>query len=334
MTLEEREKEISMKVGRKKIGGSAARKSVTTAITATAAMAAIVAGGTGCSGPGKTFTKSMVLGGKKVSARRLNNGEHLFVTYCSACHGVNGDGKGPASIGLRPPPRNFTQGQFKFGAVASGQLPNDEDFLRIIQKGLHGSAMLPWNDVPERELMDIIQYIKTLSPKWADKTPGEPIVPGPDPWGKERRDEAVTRGMKVYHGLAQCLSCHPAYETVETINAASLELSKREAILRPDAYHAELKDSDYGYKLMPPDFTRDHVRSGETLEDIYRTIASGIGGTAMPTWRGALSDDDLWAMAYYVRSLIDVKGTPEADARREKLVAALAVTSHEDMKAN
>ena len=278
----------------------------------------------GCSGPGRTFKKSMTLGGKKVSARRLNNGEHLFVTYCSACHGVNGDGKGPASIGLRPPPRNFTQGRFKFGAVASGQLPNDEDFLRITQKGLHGSAMLPWNDVPERELMDIVQYIKTLSPKWAEKTPGEPIVPGPDPWGKERRDEAVTRGMKVYHGMAQCLSCHPAYETVETINAASLELSKREAILRPDAYHAELKDSEYEYKLMPPDFTRDHVRSGETLEDIYRTIASGIGGTAMPTWKGALSDDDLWAMAYYVRSLIDIKGTPEADARRERLIAAAA----------
>jgi mono/diheme cytochrome c family protein len=199
--------------------------------------------------------------------------------------------------------------------------------MRIIQKGLHGSAMLPWNDVPERELMDIIQYIKTLSPKWAEKTPGEPIVPGPDPWGAERKAEAVTRGMKVYHGMAQCLSCHPAYETRETVNAASLELSKREALLRPDAYHAELKDSEYGYKLMPPDFTRDHVRSGETLEDIYRTIASGIGGTAMPTWKGALPDDDLWAMSYYVRSLIDIKGTREADARREKLVAAVTVAS-------
>src|ERR1039457_6330789 len=271
-----------MKVGRKRVDRDAASRTIATASIAALLVAALAGGGAGCSGPGKTFTKSMVLGGKKVSARRLNNGEHLFVTYCSACHGVNGDGKGPASIGLRPPPRNFTQGEFKFGAVASGQLPNDEDFMRIIQKGLHGSAMLPWNDVPERELMDIIQYIKTLSPKWADKTPGEPIVPGPDTRGKERRDEAVTRGMKVYHGLAQCLSCHPAHETPET------------------------------------------------LEDIYRTSASGIGGTAMPTWRGALSDDDLWAMAYYVRSLIDVKGTPEADARREKLVAALAGTSHED----
>ncbi|MCM3877944.1 MAG: c-type cytochrome [Thermoanaerobaculia bacterium] len=320
-----------MKVGRKKVDGGAAPRTIAASSIAALLVAALAGGGTGCSG--RTFTKSMTLGGKKVSARRLNRGEHLYVTYCSACHGIKGDGKGPAAIGLRPPPRNFTQGQFKFAAVASGQLPNDEDFLRIIQKGLHGSAMLPWNDVPEREIMDIVQYIKTLSPKWADKSPGEPIVPGPDPWA-ERKGEAITRGMKVYHGMAQCLSCHPAYETKETINAASLELAKREATLRPDAYYAEMKDSDYGYKLMPPDFTRDHVRAGETLEDIYRTIASGIGGTAMPTWKGALPDDDIWAMAYYTRSLIEIKGSPAADARREKLVASLAVASHGNTKTN
>jgi hypothetical protein len=194
--------------------------------------------------------------------------------------------------------------------------------------------MLPWNDVPERDLLDIIQYLKTLSPKWAEKTPGEPIVPGPDPWGDTRRAEAVTRGMKVYHGLAQCLSCHPAYESNETIQAASMELSRREATLRDDPYHAEQKDSDYGTSLMPPDFTRDHVRSGEELTDIYRTIASGIGGTAMPTWKGALPDDDIWAMSYYVRSLIDLKGTREADNRRDKLVAALAPSHGASAKTN
>ena len=105
-----------MKVGRGKVGKGEA--------SIAALLAALLLGSvTGCSGPGKTFKKSMTLGGKKVSARRLNNGEHLFLTYCSACHGVNGDGKGPASVGLRPPPRNFQQGQFKFAAVASGQLP-------------------------------------------------------------------------------------------------------------------------------------------------------------------------------------------------------------------
>ena len=299
-----------------------------------AAIGATVLLVTACSGPGTHFVKSQTLGGKRVSARRLNHGHELFLTYCAACHGVEGDGKGPAAVGLRPPPRNFKQGQFKFAAVASGQLPNDEDLLRIVQKGLHGSAMLPWNDVPERDLLDIIQYLKTLSPKWAEKAPGEPIVPGPDPWGDARKAEAVTRGMKVYHGLAQCLSCHPAYESPQTIAAASMELSKREATLRPDPYHSEMKESDYGYKLMPPDFTRDHVRSGETLPDIYRTIASGIGGTAMPTWKGALPDDDIWAMAYYVRSLIEIKGTPAADDRREKLVAALTPSHGDGAKAN
>ncbi len=313
-----REEEIAMKVRRPFAAGAAA-----------AFLVAGLTAAAGCSGPGTPFVKSRTLGGKRVSARRLNRGHELFVTYCAACHGVEGDGKGPASVGLRPPPRNFTQGQFKFAAVASGQLPNDEDLLRIVQKGLHGSAMLPWNDVPERDILDIVQYIKTLSPKWADKTPGEPIVPGPDPWGDARKAEAITRGMKVYHGLAQCLSCHPAYESKETIDAASMELSKREATLRPDPYHSEMKDSDYGTKLMPPDFTRDHVRSGEALTDIYRTIASGIGGTAMPTWKGALPDDDIWAMAYYVKSLIALKGTREADDRRDRLVAALA-PSHGD----
>jgi mono/diheme cytochrome c family protein len=318
-----------MKVGKTIAAGGARSAAGMAAFIAAAAVLTA-----GCSGPRAPFVKSQTLGGKRVSARRLNHGRELYLTYCAACHGTEGDGKGPASVGLRPPPRNFKQGQFKFAAVASGQLPNDEDLLRIVQKGLHGSAMLPWNDVPERDLLDIIQYLKSLSPKWAEKTPGEPIVPGPDPWGAARKAEAVTRGMKVYHGLAQCLSCHPAYESKETIQAASLELSKREATLRDDPYHSEQKDSDYGYSLMPPDFTRDHVRSGEALTDIYRTIASGIGGTAMPTWKGALPDEDIWAMAYYVRSLIDIKGTREADDRRDKLVAALAPSHGDGAKAN
>ena len=44
----------------------------------------------------------------------------------------------------------------------------------------------------------------------------------PPPQGKQYK--VMTRGMKVYHGFAQCLSCHPAYEKKETISAASLEL--------------------------------------------------------------------------------------------------------------
>jgi mono/diheme cytochrome c family protein len=276
----------------------------------------------GCAGPQKTFRKAQVLGGKKVSARALNDGAQKYLVYCQACHGVNGDGKGPASVGLRPPPRDFRLGKFKFAAVSSGQLPNDDDLMRIVRGGLHGTAMLPWSDIPDKDIFDILQYVKTLSPRWADGKPGEPIVPPPDPWGPERKADAVTRGMKLYHGFAQCLLCHPAYEPAQVVNAASLELSKREAQLRPDPFASQLKESDYGVKILPPDFVRDPVRSGEALTDLYRTIASGIGGTAMPAWKGALPDDDIWAIAYYVRSLVEMRGTAAATELKERLLAS------------
>ncbi len=72
--------------------------------------------------------------------------------------------------------------------------------------------MLAW-DVPEAELDDLIQYLKSFSPRWRTETAGEPLVASPDPWvGREA--EALARGTRVYHGLAQCaVACHPAYAT-------------------------------------------------------------------------------------------------------------------------
>ena len=80
--------------------------------------------------------------------------------------------------------------------------------------------------------------------------------------------------------------------------------------MRADLYFPVAKDSDYGVKILPPDFTFNELRGGETLEDIYRAVAAGIGGTAMPTWKNVLPDPDLWAMAYYVRWLVALRGTP------------------------
>jgi mono/diheme cytochrome c family protein len=278
----------------------------------------------GCGGPARRFTKSMTLGGKTVSAHRLNRGAEAYVVYCSACHGLNGDGKGPAAAGLRPPPRDFTQAKFKFAAVSSGELPNDEDIVRSVKLGLHGTAMLAWNDVPPADVDAIVDFLKTLSTKWADGTPGAPIVASPDPWGVAKKNEAIARGKLVYHGFAQCLLCHPAYASQDEVNEASLATTKRPATLRDDPFHAQMTPSEFGPDLMPPDFTRDPIRAGETLPDLYRTIASGVGGTAMPSWKGAMPEGDIWALAYYVRSLAGMRGTVEA----EHLKGALTVPAH------
>jgi mono/diheme cytochrome c family protein len=272
----------------------------------------------GGDGP-RPITEPLTLGGRQVSVAALAHGREVYAHYCRSCHGDQGDGKGTAALGLVPPPRDLRLGVYKFGAVAAGSLPTDADFVRIIRGGLHGTAMQAW-DVPPAELDDLIQFVKAFSPRWKSETPGDPIVASPDPWGSREAD-AVARGVRVYHGLAQCaVACHPAYVTKAEIYAYTKELTRMEVReFRADLYDPVAKDSDYGFKITPPDFTFNPLRSGETVGDVYRTIASGIGGTAMPTWKNVLPEEDLWALAHYVRSLVALRG-PAATAQRTKLV--------------
>jgi mono/diheme cytochrome c family protein len=283
-------------------------------------LGALVAIGAACKGYRvEEFREPRKLGGKEVSANVLTEGREAYTQYCRACHGDAGDGKGPAARGLRPPPRDFTTGTFKFAAVPGGSLPHDDDLERIIQDGLHGTAMLAWDGIPEDKVHEIIQYLKTFSERWNEEEPGERIVAEPDPW-KGREEEAVLRGKKVYHGLAQCLSCHPSYASKEEISAIGKELTGNPVTdFREDMYGAMLTDSEFGVKLLPPDFLRSELRSvrpDHRKEDLFRVIASGVGGTAMPTWKGSLPDEELWALVHYVDSLLAAKGTDAARALR------------------
>jgi mono/diheme cytochrome c family protein len=273
-----------------------------------------------------SFDAPVKLGGVTVAPEVLAAGQRGYMLYCRACHGEKGDGKGPASAGQRPPPRDFTAAVFKFGAGPAGTLPHDEDLVRIVEGGLHGTAMVPW-DVPRPTVLAIVQYLKTFSPRWKEETPGEVVAPTPDPWVGNAAD-GVARGRKLYHGLAQCLGCHPAYASRREIDAASRELTgNRTTDFRPDMYGASLKDSDFGIPLLAPDFTHADMRSvreRSRLEDIYRVIASGVGGTAMPAWKGSLPEADLWALAHYVESIAALKDRPEAKEllRRNELADA------------
>lgn len=282
---------------------------------------------------GETHTfAAPVAGGVAVTGHELNLGYQSYTRYCYACHGEKGDGHGPSSYGLRPPPRNFTLGIFKFARLrSSDELPNDEDLKYIVKNGLHGSAMLAW-DIPDEELGRILNYIKTFAPqKWEKKKKsGEPVktlevfeIPA-DPWqGKDI--EAVTRGQELYHLKAECLNCHPSYVGKEDLFKLSGVAAKREpdtfkAIsgFRDDPHGSVAKDSaEYAVRLLPPDFTFHQVRSihpGSEINDLFRLISFGVY-PIMPAWKGALEDKDIWAIAHYVKSLLDLRTNPAAAAK-------------------
>jgi len=52
-----------------------------------------------------------------------------------------------------------------------------------------------------------------------------------------------------------------------------------------------------------PDFTTAKTQSGISDADIIETITNGRKGTIMPAWKGKLSDEEIAAVALYLRSL-------------------------------
>ncbi|MFN0205125.1 MAG: c-type cytochrome [Planctomycetota bacterium] len=289
---------------------------------------------------GKEEVPSVKFGdGTVVNADVLNRGKTAYGTFCSSCHGMNGDGKGPSAPGLMPPPRNFAamdqKLQFKFAGVRAGDLPTDDDLVRLVTNGLHGTAMLKW-DVSDTRLREIVQYIKTFSNRWfsTDETKGTQIEISPDPYKPETKNDAIRVGKRAYHlkTEAGCAVCHPAYITETEYASILTDAGQAVETLRPNAAWSEPKYSDtYEVKITPPDFTWHEMRSiqkvdpaatGAELEkqragrrkDLYRAIAAGIGGTAMPTWKGQLPEEKLWGLVYYVESLLDITANPSARA--------------------
>ncbi|MDY7231350.1 c-type cytochrome [Hyalangium rubrum] len=289
--------------------------------------------------------------GRTLTAETLERGRDVYTYYCISCHGERGDGQGPTAVGMRPPPRSFRQGLFKFGDVAVGELPTDEALKRTLRRGLHGTPMLAW-DVPAADVEAVVQYLKTFSPRWREEAPGKPLEVSPDPW-KGREAEAVERGQAVYHvagvGYAGCSGCHISYLPRAELESLTERLTGRKVNLsKADLYTPQARDSDYAVavdakgeptqlaKVLPPDFLQHKLRTvwplGEEVEDtdytpqrqredLYRVIAAGVGGAAMPTWKGAIPEENLWALTYYVQTLVNLRDTSEGRALKERLLA-------------
>jgi mono/diheme cytochrome c family protein len=67
--------------------------------------------------------------------------EQIFATRCFTCHGAQGAGDGPASAGLTPPPRNFTDPAWQ-SSVTDGHI---EQIILYGGAAVGRSPMMPGN---------------------------------------------------------------------------------------------------------------------------------------------------------------------------------------------
>jgi cytochrome c oxidase cbb3-type subunit I/II len=206
-------------------------------------------------------------------------GRDVYVDHCAGCHGARGDGAGRAATFLSPLPRDFTAGVFKFRSTPSGSLPTDGDLFRTITRGVRWTAMPTWHEVPDKARLAVVAYIKTLSTRWTEDAV-EPPIPMPAP--PRATPELLARGKALY-AQAKCAECHGESG-------------------RGDGPSAETLRDDVERPIRPTDLTRGQLKGGAAVSDVYRTMTTGLDGTPMPSFGDSMSDEERWAIAYYVLS--------------------------------
>jgi mono/diheme cytochrome c family protein len=94
-------------------------------------------------------------------AQSTAEGQKLYATYCSSCHGDKGRGDGAAGKALPVKPADHTDGKLMSSF-------SDEFLQNIIAKGgaaVGKSAFMPaWGGVlKENQLQDLVTYVRSLA---------------------------------------------------------------------------------------------------------------------------------------------------------------------------
>ena len=236
-----------------------------------------------------------LVAGRCVAAGLLDSGKSVYLQHCVACHGVNGEGNGPASVWLFPRPRNFSAGLFKIKSTPGMGLPTDEDLFNTVTRGMPGSSMPSFTYLSEQERRDAVQYIKFLS-SFTDAS-GKRV---------NRFEEAQKNGQ-----LAESIQVPPEPAvTVQSLAEGGRLFSKLNCVLchgetgAGDGPNASTLKDTQGLYLPPRDFNTGAFRGGHTGRDLFTRIAVGLPGTPMVAFDNKLmTDQERWSLVHFVQSL-------------------------------
>lgn len=212
-------------------------------------------------------------------------GKAVYFMSCVHCHGKTGKGDGAASLFLgpysHPRPNDFTARRFKFRSTESGQLPMLTDLMRTIREGIPG-IMPSFRNLGESGIRQVALYLK---------------------------EQFIQKGLPIETTIKYVEHVGPYTYSVESV--------KRGAILYQEmgcgACHGDdgkgqvdSMQDDRGLMIMPMDLSRpESFGNGNSHEDIYRTLMTGLDGTPMPSYGDFFvgREDKAWDLVHFILSL-------------------------------
>jgi mono/diheme cytochrome c family protein len=269
---------------------------------------------------------------ERITAERLRQGQAVYLRQCALCHGVTGDGAGPAADYLKPKPRDYRRGIFKFTSTEPGAKPRRSDLVRTIRYGAKGTSMPAFRFLPEEEVQAVVDYILMLSFRGQfEYVAIEELSPqyGEDePLEMADFEDSLMQIAEVWDLADQQfvlpLSRRPAFDD------ESIRLG-REAFLNPELGCSKCHGADgrghtqenvgrdpWGNEVQAADLTSGLLHGGRRPVDIYRRIHSGVN--PMPSFVDALQDDPdtLWHLVHFVLAVAEGRPLPEIEISNER----------------
>jgi cytochrome c oxidase cbb3-type subunit 2 len=223
---------------------------------------------------------------------------------CADCHGVRGDGRGLSARGFAQPATDFTKGTYKFRTTTTDAVPAPGDIERSIREGMSGTEMVPFkNLLTEKRIAELAAYLRGFSEDLSDPdTKPEPdeivAIPAERPF--PRTAETVEEGKELWDDN-DCADCHE-----ENGRGTSEE------------------QDDWGRPVFMVSFLEGYYKSGTHDSDLYRSIAAGMAGTTMPAFNEDMSEEEIWKVVDYIRSLGEEQSPGPLGVFRWPLVGRLA----------
>ncbi len=225
-------------------------------------------------------------------AERAATGKELFGTYCARCHGHDGKGKGAGGQDLSPPPANLTEAATKFRSTAREHRPLELDLFRTITRGLKGTAMPAFADLPEADRWALAAFVRSLQAGVPDGKP----VPVPRVPADLASPERIARGEAAYAKLG-CVGCHgPSGKGDGPIASA---------LFGPD-----------GKPLRVRSFEAEVPKRSRRPEELYLTLVAGIARSPMPAFHTA-KVEDVWDVVAWIRAKLPKEGTVTSAQEQE-----------------
>lgn len=259
-----------------------------------------------------------------VKPTKLKQGRDVFMKYCVSCHGVTGDGAGPAAEYLYPLPRDYRPGVFKFTSTGDGVKPRRQDIELVIKRGAKGTSMPAFRWLSKEDMSALVDYVMVLSRRGQLELALLRVASEFEP--EDFEDEEVLEEFRELAG-EEITQIHDEWEvakdelvlpavpnppvTEETILAGQeLFFDKQQGCYKchgPEGRGGiESKDSTtdaWGQPIIAANLTTGMYHGGARPIDLYRRIYAGIS-SRMPGFGSVYEDnpEQIWHLVHFVKA--------------------------------